>query len=112
MQMDYRIRFLSRWAIDGANREEASQIEAERQRQLRAIKQADEEVLALRAATIEADAAIVAEDKLVTSQIQSMMVKYGMIGFDIPPSELAEDRLDYLLETGNSLQRQKVQANY
>lgn len=111
VQMDYRVRFLSRWAVEGADREEQEKIDMEKAQLLADLKRREQDLLDHRTKTIAEDAAILEEDKQISQGIQAMMVKYGMTSFGRKPDDLPDDRLEYLLDTGNALQMKKRQVD-
>lgn len=95
---------LTDWAIEGKNRREEEE-EEERQRQLIRDKEAMEAAKeAARVQLIVEDAAILEEDKAITAEVQTIMLKAGTIGYESKEHETDNDKVTDIFQKSKNAQ--------
>lgn len=121
-QLNYYCDRLPEWAIEGIYKKFAEKEAAEAS--AKAAKDAADEAAeeAEKQATIRRDQAILDEDRLITEEVERMMLRYGMLHYDKPILELEDEKLEHIFEQNRvskltadrdeeSIRRRKIMRN-
>ena len=94
---------LTKWGVEAINNAHARSIEQEKHDQLMRQQNKARRKEERRLKLIEDDAKFVAEDMEVANEMETMMLKYGMIGFDKEMDVSEEDQIKQLFKQNKAM---------
>eukprot|EP01034_Spumella_vulgaris_P023951 gene23951-30235_t len=96
--MNYYCLNLKTWAQEGYEGEEQRRLEIVRKKEAKLKVEAERAAVQLKRQQIEEDAKILAEDKRMTAEIDTMMVRYGMLEYQERDDATVEENVDNILK--------------
>lgn len=94
---------LTKWGVEAINNAHARSIEQEKHDQLMRQQNKARRKEERRLKLIEDDAKFVADDMEVANEMETMMLKYGMIGFDKEVDVSEEDQIKQLFKQNKAM---------
>jgi hypothetical protein len=95
--MNYYCLHLKNWAQEGYEGTERRRLEVIAKKEAKLKVEAEKAVVVLKQQQIEADAQVLEEDKRMTAEIDTMMVRYGMIEYQERDDATVEENVDNIL---------------
>jgi hypothetical protein len=95
--MNYYCLNLKNWAQEGYEGVEQRRLEVIHKKEARLKVEAEKAVVLLKQQKMEADAQVLEEDKRITAEIDTMMLRYGMIEYREKDDITVEENVDNIL---------------
>lgn len=108
MQMQYYCENFPKWAIEGMNWRDRNEEDMKRQRQQMELEQEKVQERKNREELMENDRHLLEDDKKLTSEIESMMLKYGMIQYRTQTNFSEDETINSIFDKNKKMKTRKT----